>query len=375
MPRRLRVFHLIKGLGRGGAETLLEQSLRFGDRDRFEYGFGYFLPWKNALAEPLRAEGAEVVCFEASGNLSVLASVGRVVNHLRRWRADLVHCHLPLAAVVGRRAARRVRVPVVYTEHNIQERHHWLTRWLNLATWSMQDRVIAVSDEVAASIAARRDSDVPVVVVRNGVDSEHFDPQAVDGASTRRSLGLDPQVPVVGTVAGFTAKKKLDDWLAAAQAVLARRPEARFLLVGDGPLRRELEAKATTLGIGHAVFFLGLREDVRQYLAAMDVYLMTSLYEGLPVALLEAMAMRLPVVVTPVGGIPEVVRAGENGLLVEGGSPEAAAGAVLELLGDPDRAVRLGTEGRRTVEEFFSVAEMVRRVESVYDEVLGARRV
>jgi glycosyltransferase involved in cell wall biosynthesis len=367
---RRRVFHLIKGLGRGGAEVLLEQALRFGDARRFEYAFGYFLPWKDAMVDPLRRLGAEVVCFEARGDLAILRSVGRVAEHLRRWRADLLHCHLPLSGVVGRWAGRRAGVPVVYTEHNVQERYRLLTRRLNMSTWRLQERVIAVSGEVAASIALRMDSSTPVVVVPNGVDVERFDPDSVDAGAVRRELGIPAEAPVVGTVAVFRAQKRLHDWLAVAQAVLARHPDARFLLVGDGPLRGELRDAAAARGLDHAVVFPGLRDDVRGYLAAIDVYLMTSIYEGLPVALLEAMAMRRPVVATPVGGIPEVVRDGESGRLVGVGDVAAAAAATLDLLGDRQRAAGLGAAARRTITERFSASAMVRRVESIYDEIL-----
>ena len=367
---RTRVFHLIKGLGRGGAEVLLEQTLRFGDLRRFDYAFGYFLPWKDAMVEPLRRLGAEVVCFEARSDLAVLTSVGRVARELRRRRPDLLHCHLPLSGVVGRWAGRRAGVPVVYTEHNIQERYRPLTRRLNLATWSLQERVIAVSGEVAASIAQRKNSTTPVVVVPNGIDVDRFDPDRTDGSGIRRELGIAADAPVVGTVAVFRLQKRLHDWLAAAQVVLERHPDARFLLVGDGPLRAELEAAAAARGLERAVIFPGLREDVRPYMAAMDVFLMTSIFEGLPIALLEAMAMRRPIVATPVGGIPEVVRNGKDGLLVEPGDVGATAAAILRLLADRAGAIELGAAARRRVAESFSAPVMMRRIEGIYDEVL-----
>jgi glycosyltransferase involved in cell wall biosynthesis len=374
VSRRYRVFHLIKGLGRGGAEVLLEQCLRFGDQRRYEYGFGYFLPRKDAIARPLREQGAEVVCFEAPGEISILRSSGRVADYLRRRGVDLLHAHLPLSGVVGRWAGRRAGVPVVYTEHNIQERYGFPTRWLNLATWSMQARVIAVSDRVAASIAAWKDGDVPVEVIRNGVDVERFRYRPEDRARARERLGIAADAPVVGTVAVFRVQKRLHDWLAAARAVLDRRPDARFLLVGDGPLRDELRATVAAWGMEHAVLFPGLQEDVRPFVAAMDVTLVTSMFEGLPVALLEAMAMERPVVVTPVGGIPEIVRAGENGVLVPVGRSDEAAAAILGLLAEPERAARFAAAGRLTVERNFSAATMVQRVEAIYQQVLGGPR-
>src|SRR5690606_1254850 len=120
--RRLRVFHVIKSLGRGGAETLLTQGLEAADRDRFDYGYGYFVPWKDQLVPALREHGAEVTCFSAGTSAEVLLRVPQVRRQLKSWQADVVHCHLPVSAVCGRLAAQLARVPVVYTEHNLQER-------------------------------------------------------------------------------------------------------------------------------------------------------------------------------------------------------------------------------------------------------------
>src|SRR3712207_3826346 len=113
---KIRVFHLIKGLGRGGAEMLLPEGLRFADRDRFEYSYGYFLPWKNAMVEALETQGVEVTCFGGRNNLQILLAARVVAAHLKRARIDLVHGHLPIAGVVGRIAARLAGIPMVYTE-------------------------------------------------------------------------------------------------------------------------------------------------------------------------------------------------------------------------------------------------------------------
>ena len=163
MSRR-RVFHLIKGLGRGGAEVLLEQALRFGDARRFEYAFGYFLPWKDAMVDPLRRLGAEVVCFEARGDLAILRSVGRVTEHLRRWRADLLHCHLPLSGVVGCRAGRRSGTRAVLIWHPVFECGPCLPLGSNLTV----EEVEPVADAVAASITGygRRCTDEVRVALR-----------------------------------------------------------------------------------------------------------------------------------------------------------------------------------------------------------------
>lgn len=366
-----RIFHLIKGLGRGGAEVLLAEGLRVAARDRFEYGYGYLLPWKAALVPSLEAQGADVVCFNCRNNLSIPWAAQRVASHLRRWRADLLHCHLPIAGVVGRSAGRLTGVPVVYTEHNRMERYHPLTRRLNVLTWGWQDRVIAVSAEVARSIRSHVNGAVRTDVVLNGVDTDRFDRSLVDGSTLRRRIGIPAEAPVIGTVAVFRAQKALDDWLRAARILFDSHPDLHFLLVGDGPLREEVSARVRSLGLEGVVHLPGLQEDVRPYLAAMDLFMVSSIFEGLPVALLEAMAMRCRVVATAVGGVPEVIRDGENGLLVAPRQPEALARCAAQLLTDTVRD--FGEEGRRTVVLRFSLRRMMRDLEETYLDVLDRR--
>ena len=371
MDRPIRVFHLIKGLGRGGAEKLLSEGLAYADRQRFSYIYGYFLPWKDALVDELKAQGADVYLFRSRNSVEILLRSPRVAQVLRKCRADLVHCHLPLAGVVGRLAGRFSRIPVVYTEHNLLERYHRFTRWANLATWRMQRKVVAVSNEVAASILEGTDHFTPVQVIQNGVNVQKFSPDKSAGVPGREAWRIPPDAMVVGTIAVFTPKKRLEDWLHAAFEIHQAYKGVRFLIVGDGPLRPELEALNERLGLDQVVHFAGLQEDVRPYLAAMDIYMMSSQFEGLPIALLEAMAMELPVVGTSVGGIPEVVVEGKTGLLVPPGEPSQLKAAVLKLINDPQLRKDMGHLGRKLVSEKFGMERMIRELEEVYLEVLA----
>jgi L-malate glycosyltransferase len=368
-PEPTRVFHLIKSLGRGGAEMLLPEGLRFADRKRFDYRYGYFLPWKDAMVAALEAQDAPVTCFGGRNNAQILLSARRLAGHLREHRIDVLHCHLPIAGAVGRIAGRMAGVPVVYSEHNKQERYHGVTRLLNRATWRWQARAVAVSADVAESIRAHIRSGVPVEVVLNGVDVDRFHRASVDGAAVRARFGIPPDAPVVANVAVFRIQKRLEDWIEAARRIRARHPAARFLLVGDGPLRDEVAAAIAEHGLREVVHLPGLQEDVRPYLAVTDVYMMSSMFEGLPVALLEAMSMECVPVCTAVGGIPEVVRAGVNGALTEPQDPEALALAVGDLLTDPDRRRAMAAEARRTVIDRFSMQRMTGQLEAIYREV------
>jgi L-malate glycosyltransferase len=369
VERPLRIFHLIKSLGRGGAEMLLPETLRFADRQRFTYGYGYFLPWKDALVPTFHALDAEVTCFPAR-SVTIPLAAGRVARHLKGWQADLLHCHMPLAGAVGRIAGRLAGIPVVYTEHNTMERFHPLTRWLNRATWGLQDQAIAVSADVAASIRTHTRTNVPLQVVLNGVDVDRFQRFPGDHPAVRAGLGIPAGAPVVGTVAVFRVQKRLDDWLRAARLLRASHPNAHFVIVGDGPLREEIVRLIRELDMEGVVHLPGLQEDVRPYLGAMDVYMMSSMFEGLPVALLEAMAMECPVVSTSVGGIPEAVRSGENGYLVESRQPAALARTTAELLSSPERRRQMGVAARQTVQSRFSMSRMSGQLEQIYLSVL-----
>jgi glycosyltransferase involved in cell wall biosynthesis len=365
----IRVAHLIKGLGRGGAEGLLPQTIRAGS-EGFAYSVGYFLPWKDALAADVEAAGAPVTCFATRSNATLLAAVPRVARWLRRSRADLVHAHLPLTGVVARFAGRLAGVPVVYTEHNLQPRYHPWTRRANAWTWGWQAAAVAVSGEVAESISEHLGDRVAVTVVRNGIEIRR---RASDErlADVRRRFDVPAGAPVVGTVAVLRRQKRLDLWLEAARRMLAERRETCFLVVGDGPVRGELEAEATRAGIAGSVRFTGLQEDVQPFLDLMDVYLMSSEFEGLPLALLEAMASGVAPVVTAVGGIPEVVRDGADGVLVPFGDPAALAAATLSLLADAERRGSLAAAARRRVKERFGIARMARELEAIYARVLA----
>jgi glycosyltransferase involved in cell wall biosynthesis len=371
--RKLRIFHLIKSLNRGGAETLLAEGLRFADRDRFELLYGYYNPQADALAPTLRAGGASVTCFGGASHLTMLGRTARLSRFLRDEQVDLVHCHLPTAGIVGRFAARIAGVPVVYTEHNKPEWYRKPTFLLNAWTYELQKQVIAVSASVEESIRRYIRPRVPVTVIRNGIDASLFRrPDAAD-ATVRARFDIPPHAVVVGNVAAFIPQKRLDDWIRAAQIIHGHHIGVRFLLVGEGPQEAQLARQIAELGLDGVVHLCGVQSDVRPYLAAMDIYMMSSAFEGLPVALLEAMAMQCAPVCTAVGGIPEVLRDGSNGLLTQPGRPEDLAQAVIGLLGDPQHIRSFGNAARDTVLREFSIERMTREVESLYMKVLGGQ--
>lgn len=372
-----RVFQLIKSLGRGGAEVLLATLHPKFNPARFSMRYGFFLPWKFQVAKQLEALGATVVCFKGTNNLAILGKIGKVAGELKNWKADLLHCHLPWAGFVGRVVGRMTGIPALYTEHNKQERYHTVTRVLNRLTFSWQAGVIAVSTDVAESIRKNINPTIPVRIIPNGVDADQFGRSVEDRQGLLTEFGLEQSAQVVGIVAVFRVQKRLDLWLAVARKILDKNPSARFVLVGDGQCRPQVEQAIVKHNLEGAVVLAGLREDTKPFYSLFDIFLMTSEFEGMPIALLEAMATECPVVTTDAGGIPEVVRNGFDGIVLPvRSSADTLADACSSLLQDAAQASKLGRNARQRVVENFTVEVMARKLETYYEEIIvshGAR--
>jgi glycosyltransferase involved in cell wall biosynthesis len=227
---------------------------------------------------------------------------------------------------------------------------------------------------VEDSIRRHAGDQVPVQTVLNGVNTRSYDPAHHEGTAARAEWGIPVDAPLVGTVAVFRTQKRLDHWLHVAQQVRAEVPKAHFLLVGDGPLRAEVEAGIRERGLEAFVHLAGLQEETRPYFSAFDAYLMTSQFEGLPIALLEAMAMAVPPVVTAVGGIPELVTDGHDGYLHPFGATGRLAESVIRLLRNEAHREALGTAARQTVVEGFSMERMQGELEAIYEQVIAEHR-
>jgi glycosyltransferase involved in cell wall biosynthesis len=383
-----KILVLIKSLGLGGAERLLVDALPYLDQERFEYTFAYLLPWKDFLVPQFRETGFPIYCLGASemgdGQLTKNGKQETKIKWLPRSlqqltllqsqkHFDLIHAHMPVAGILARFTGRWQGIPVIYTEHNLQERYHPLTRWFNKATYGWNECVLAVSQEVSASLARLGlDHKTRLETVLNGVPVERVRAEAANLNRLREELEIPPGHLVVGTVAVFTPKKRLQDWLEVAAQISTQREDVTFLLVGHGPEEAILRAKVQALGLTERVRMPGFRPDGRRVLGLMDVYLMCSEFEGLPIALLEAMALGKPVVATAVGGIPEVAQDGQEGFLTPVGAVDALVDYTLSLLVDSPRRQQMGQCGAEKVARDFHWKDRVHFIEQLYLEVLGA---
>lgn len=361
---RHTVVVAIKGLGIGGAEKLIVEGARFWDRARFDYRVAYALPWKDQLVEPLREQGIDVQCFGSARGMTPAGALrfGRLV---RSSGASLVHAHLPAMGAVARLVSG---VPVVYTEHNIAASYRRVVQLANRSTYSRNAAVIAVSAAVAASIESYPSPSKRVIP--NGVHVA----DDIDTSDVRAELGLGDDEHLIVHVGNIRPMKGHGTLVLAASRLLARRRDVRFVSIGGEKTPGDLNSirkSAAELGIGDQLSFLGRRDDAMRFIAAADVYVNPADVEGLPVSILEALAVARPVVATAVGGVPSIIRHEETGLLVPPGDPDGLAEGIDRLLQDPQLAAGLGTSGRDLVESDYGLEAMVRATEAVYAEILG----
>ncbi|MEO7524605.1 MAG: glycosyltransferase [Ferruginibacter sp.] len=369
MTAKIKVLHIIKSLGRGGAEMLLQETLKQHDTERFEFHYIYFLPWKDQMVKGLEDAGGIVQNFSAGNNIKIALQTRKVIKYMRSNHIQLLHCHLPWAGFVGRFIHMLTGIPVIYSEHNKQERYHGITKAINKFTFNKQTKVIAVSNDVAESIEKNIHPRIPVQTILNGVNMEHFVRKKEAGLKTRLQYKIDPHCIVIGTIAVFRFQKRLKEWIDVFKVMQKKYPGIHGCIVGDGILNTEIRAYLKEQEMEDKILFPGLQTDVLPWLSAMDIFMMTSEFEGLPVALLEAMSMECAVVCTDAGGIKEVIRNNVDGFMVPVDKWQELEQPLTHLLENPTEIKSFGKKARQRVEAAFSLKVMVAQIEQVYAEL------
>ncbi|QDH79812.1 glycosyltransferase [Echinicola soli] len=366
-----RILHLIKSLGRGGAEKLIPETAGLHDKDKYAFYCLYFHHRPNSLIDELEGVGVKVN-YLPSSNFGFPWLINKVADYVKNHQIDIIHCHLPWAGVLGRCVGRMTGVKVVYTEHNMWERYHPLSRWLNKRTFGWQQGVIAVSEEVRGSVLRHYKPILKSPLIKtipNAVNTGKFQKDLGGRDRVRNRFGIPYDAPVIGQVAVFRTQKRLDRWIAVAKEIAQIHRDVHFILVGDGPERELVEKSIGRGAFASKVHLSGAQEKVVPYLSAMDVYMMTSEFEGLPVGMLEAMSCELPVLSTRVGGIGEVINDGVEGMLCPKDYTEKLAFAASALLTDRLRRQEMGKMARKRAASQFSLKRMVSALEEFYMEV------
>ena len=344
------------------------------------------------------ARFSHVICFlgENHGAQNIIADLGYEVLHLgfrkkqldhfnpavvlqlaeilREKQIDILHCHKHKPTVYGTLASIIAgRIPVISHVHGLSRTRSLTRRVANWAILKSVQRIIAVSESVRRDVMKTNWQIDPskVVTVKNCIDLQMIDNIKVSRKEARLRLGLPEDAIVFGTVGRLALTKGQSYLIEAFARVREYLPGSRLVIMGQGPLLQELQKRAKDLGVLPLILFTGYRNDVFELLKGFDIFVLPSLAEGLSIALLEAMAMRLPVIASHVGGIPEVFGDCKCGRLVQPKDSLALAASMVEI-GSADREVKeqLGEQGRRRVEEEFTTDVMIRQLTEIYESVL-----
>jgi glycosyltransferase involved in cell wall biosynthesis len=372
MSEPLRVLQLLVSTDQGGGPAHVRDLV--AGLSGSDFRFTVAGPGGGALVGALEAAGAAFVPLPAD-RLS-LGALGSAVRLARERRVHVVHSHGKGAGLYGRIAARLSGAAAIHTFHGI---HHagysplYLVLERALARWSFAVVHVSASQAAEATALGLAPPGRSRVIV-NGVDAERLRAAAARGPLTREGLGLDPGALVLATVARFDPVKRLEVLLRALPLLRRRAPAAQLLVVGDGPERDRLRALADRIDPDHRVVFAGAIPDAARVLPLVDLYVTASRREGLPLAVLEAMACGLPVLATRAPGHVDAVEDGLTGRLVDVDDAAGLAEAAADLLGDPARRAAMGRAGRERAERLFARSRMLAEIADLYREAAGFPR-
>jgi glycosyltransferase involved in cell wall biosynthesis len=369
----MRILHLISSNGLFGAERVvieLSNSLRL--ISNCYPTVGVIKNLKNPhteIAEEAKSNDLPTIIFPCKGKFDV-KTIFEIRNFLRRHKIDIIHCHGYKSNFYGLLASKNT-LPTLTTNHN------WLTTHWKLKIYCFLDgmwirhfdRIVAVSEEIKREMAKYNVPEEKIVVIDNGIDVGRFN-REIPIENIRRGFGLDKNIKVVGTIGSLKFEKGHIFLLRAAKEVLNFNKEIKFLIIGDGALRKDLENEAKNLRIERNVIFAGHRNDIPEMLSIMDIFVLPSVKEGLPMVILEAMASKKPVIAARVGGIPKVINNEEDGILVEPEDVMALKHSILDLMNSDNKMLRLAYEGYEKVKRIFSSDAMCRKYYDLYRELM-----
>jgi glycosyltransferase involved in cell wall biosynthesis len=384
--RKIRVLQVITRLIVGGAQETVMLIADMLDKDRYQVEIvsGPQTGPEGSLIEEIRRRGIPLTILPdlvRQMDLRDFRAFWRLYGIMKSGRYDIVHTNSSKAGILGRWAARLAKIPViVHTVHGWGHHKGQQTLVRRMFIWS--ERVSAATTDKLVVVSPRNMQtgledhigfQAKYVTIRSGIELDDFAHPRISKSDMRARLGIGPEVPVVGTVTRLSPQKAPLDFVKAAIEAANRVPASHFVIVGDGPLRGQVETMINQSGLQQRFHLTGLRRDVPELLASFNVFVLTSLWEGLPRVLPQAMAAGLPIVATAVDGNAEAVRNGENGILVRPGDCEGLARAIEILLSDRSIAEQMGSRGRQDVSD-FSDRKMVNEIDALYQSLVGQTR-
>ena len=374
---KIRVLYVVENRSFGGGERGFGQLSTHISRDRFQ---PFVAAHPGGKLEDI-VSPAGVAFFPLDMNRRVnLGTIGHLSTLISENGIDIVHSMGARADFFTRMACRRQSsTAVVCTVAMLVEGFD--VGFLRKTIYKIADRYsgkyvtqyIAVSKGLKYRLVEERGIPAEKVsVIYNGVELDRYDPNLYDSEGVRRSLDIKDNYPIIGTIGRLVYQKGLSHFLKAAELVYSEKKQVRFVIIGHGPEETHLKHLAESLGISHVCMFPGVRFDVARLLSTFNVFVLPSVLEGLPRTIIEAMAMKRPIVATNIDGVREQLRDNLTGLLVPPADPKALAEAILSVLNDQKRAERMGREARKDAQRMFDLKNTLNNIEIVYEKVLNS---
>jgi glycosyltransferase involved in cell wall biosynthesis len=370
----LNVLHLISSRGLYGAERIILNLIGATDRSRFTPSLALLQAEGYPNMELIDAAGAK----NAQGHVITCRkwidpeAVRQTRELIRQENIALVHCHEMKGRLYGLLSARGTSARLITTNHNWIRSDFLVTCFEFLDAFYIRffPRIVAVSPEVRQLMRRYLTPAKKMQVIINGIDMQEFRKDAEARERIRGEFHIDPETPLIGVFGRISPEKGQKYFLAAAAQVLKVFPEAQFILVGDGFQGDEMRQYAVELGISDAVIFAGFRRNIAAFYSALDIFVLPSLLEGTPMALLEAMSAQLPVIASEVGGVGRIIQGEKNGLLVPPADAEELASAMLRLMRHPEEADKLAADALASIAERYSAKKMTDAYMDLYTELV-----
>jgi len=370
-----KILYVIDGLEFGGGERVFLQ-LALALRDRYQV----FVATNASGKFACELDKLQIRSFPVNMSRQFsLRPICQIRDIVRRKNIDLVHSQGARADFFARIASRlagvryilcTIAMPVEGFE--VRPFRKRIYRLMDRSTESCVERFIVVSESLKKTLIDQLEiSDERIVTIHNGIELDKFHPD-LKRSNLRKHWGITTDAPIIGAIGRLVWQKGFEYLIEAMPEILQNIPQAKLLLVGEGPLRHELEGLARELNVYSGVIFAGFRSDIQDVLSIIDIIAVPSLLEGFPMITLEAMAMAKPIVATQIEGIVEQISDSDEGILVQPKDTEALASAILRLIKDRELGNRLGAAARSKIERYFSIDKMVKETEMVYLSLLEA---
>lgn len=367
----IRILHLISSRGFFGAEkVVIELAKELCSLSNYQVFIGVFKDLREEhleIAEKAKESNSKVEIFPCRGRFD-LETVSSIRTFIKYSNIDILHSHGYKSNFYAILATLFMNTQKVTTCHNWIGTGYKMKFYEKLDKFLLNrfDKVISVSSLIEKEILDNGISKSKVVIIDNGIDIDKFtDVKNID--YLRKEFNLNSDSKIIGTIGRLSAEKGLLYFLEASKRVLGKFPHTKFLIVGDGPLRQELQKESVKLGIEKDVIFTGIRNDIPEVLSLMDIFVLPSLKEGLPISLLEAMAAKKSIIATNVGGVPGVIKNGDSGILIEPKDVQGLVDNIIELIKNRKKAIFLAQNAYEKVKKEFSSKKMAEKYIWVYN--------